>query len=88
MQPNFNKKLNLKSICFTNDAEFVDPNPGHSFKVVEQQVFGSSTIPSMSGFVEQALSMSKNLSEIVMKGFRPDSVPIYAALVKKFAVFD
>ncbi|MBA0589168.1 hypothetical protein Gorai_017931, partial [Gossypium raimondii] len=82
------KNPNLESICFTDDAEFVDPDPGHSFEAVEQQVFGSSTIPSMSGFVEQALSMSKNLSETVMKGFRPESVPVYAALVKEFAVFD
>ncbi|KAG8476972.1 hypothetical protein CXB51_030662 [Gossypium anomalum] len=82
------KNPNPESICFTDDAEFVDPDPGHSFEAVEQQVFGSSTIPSMSGFVEQALSMSKNLSETVMKGFRPVSVPVYAALVKEFAVFD
>ncbi|GAV74261.1 Phosphoesterase domain-containing protein [Cephalotus follicularis] len=75
-------------ICFTDDAEFVDPDPGHSFEAVEHQVFGSSHIPSMSGFVEQALSMSPNLSETVMKGFRPESVPVYAALVKEFAVFD
>ncbi|KAL2347052.1 hypothetical protein Fmac_001052 [Flemingia macrophylla] len=76
------------SICFTDDAEFVDPDPGHSFEDVLQQVFGSGSIPSMNGFVEQALSMSQNLSETVMKGFKPDAVPVYAALVKEFAVFD
>lgn len=77
-------------ICFTDDAEYVDPDPGHSFEAVEQQVFGSNntTIPSMNGFVEQALSMSQNLSETVMKGFKPESVPIYAALASEFAVFD
>ncbi|XP_068309322.1 non-specific phospholipase C6-like [Pyrus communis] len=77
-----------KSICFSDDAEFVDPDPGHSFEAVEQQVFGSGPLPSMTGFVEQALSMSPNLSETVMKGFRPESVPVYAALVREFAVFD
>jgi phospholipase C len=41
----------------------------------------------MSGFVEQALSMSPNLSETVMKGFRPKSVPVYVALICEFAVF-
>ncbi|KAA3487546.1 non-specific phospholipase C6-like [Gossypium australe] len=35
----------------------------HSFEAIEQQVFGSSTIPSMSSCMEQALSMSKNLFE-------------------------
>lgn len=76
------------TICFGDDAEFVDPDPGHSFEEVTQQVFGSGSIPSMSGFVEQALSMSPNLSEIVMKGFRPEAVPVYATLVREFAVFD
>ncbi|CAL0319842.1 unnamed protein product [Lupinus luteus] len=78
------------AICFSDDAEFVDPDPGHSFEDVLQQVFGSSSssIPSMNGFVEQALSLSQNLSETVMKGFRPESVPVYAALVREFAVFD
>ncbi|KAG8487987.1 hypothetical protein CXB51_018539 [Gossypium anomalum] len=84
------KTPNPKSICFTNDAQFVDPDPGHSFEAVEQQVFGStpSSFPSMSGFVEQAFSISPNMSETVMKGFKPEAVPIYATLVKEFAVFD
>ncbi|KAK4750689.1 hypothetical protein SAY87_004171 [Trapa incisa] len=79
---------NPETICFTDDADFVDPDPGHSFEDVVQQVFGSGSMPSMSGFVEQALSVSENLSETVMKGFRPESVPIYASLVQEFAVFD
>lgn len=77
-----------ESICFSNDAEYVDPDPGHSFEDVEQQVFGSGSIPSMSGFVEQALSMSQNLSQTVMKGFKPENVPVFAKLVSEFAVFD
>ncbi|KAI4343599.1 hypothetical protein L6164_010933 [Bauhinia variegata] len=77
-----------ESICFTDDADFVDPDPGHSFEDVELQVFGSRSFPSMTGFVEQALSVSKNLSQTVMKGFKPESVPIYATLVREFAVFD
>ncbi|XP_030542360.1 non-specific phospholipase C6 [Rhodamnia argentea] len=81
-------KTDPEMICFTDDAEFVDPDPGHSFEAVQQQVFGSGTVPTMTGFVEQALSMSQNLSETVMKGFRPESVPVYAALVSEFAVFD
>ena len=82
------KNPNPETICFSDDAEFVDPDPGHSFEDVLQQVFGSNSIPSMSGFVEQALSMSSNLSETVMKGFKPEAVPIYGALVREFAVFD
>ncbi|CAN1121142.1 Non-specific phospholipase C6 [Linum perenne] len=76
------------AICFTDDAEFVDLDPGHSFKEVLQQVFRNSSIPSMSGFVEQALSLSPNFFKDVMKGFSSDSLPIYSTLVNEFAVFD
>ncbi|KAJ8772283.1 hypothetical protein K2173_027460 [Erythroxylum novogranatense] len=82
------KNANQQSICFTDDAVYVDPDPGHSFEAVMQQVFGNSSVPLMTGFVEQALSVSPNLSETVMKGFRPESLPVYATLVKEFAVFD
>ncbi|KAG5537206.1 hypothetical protein RHGRI_024593 [Rhododendron griersonianum] len=84
------KAQDPQSICFRDDAEFVDPDPGHSFEAVEQQVFGSNlgSIPSMTGFVEQALSLSQNLSHTVMKGFKPKNIPIYAELVREFAVFD
>ncbi|CAL5328005.1 unnamed protein product [Camellia sinensis] len=60
-----------QSICFKDDAEFVDPDPGHSFEAVEQQVFGSGPIPSMTGFVEQALSMSQNLTETNLSVIEP-----------------
>ncbi|KAF8036982.1 hypothetical protein BT93_B0033 [Corymbia citriodora subsp. variegata] len=66
-----------QSICFTDDAEFVDLDPGHSFEDVAQQVFGFEEIPSMSGFVEQVLPMSEDLSEIVMRGFSPESILTY-----------
>lgn len=82
------QQLETDSICFTDDAQYVDPDPGHSFEDVELQVFGSNPIPSMTGFVEQALSVSHNLSQTVMKGFKPENVPIYSALVREFAVFD
>ncbi|GAB2289382.1 Non-specific phospholipase C6 [Dionaea muscipula] len=78
----------IQSICFTDDAEYVDLDPGHSFDDVKSQVFGSSSVPSMLGFAEQALSVSPNLSETVMKGFKPENVPVFASLVKEFAVFD
>ncbi|CAL5328185.1 unnamed protein product [Camellia sinensis] len=60
-----------QSICFKDDAEFMDPDPGHSFESVEQQVFGSGPIPSMTGFVEQALSMSQNLTETNLSVIEP-----------------
>ncbi|WOL01721.1 non-specific phospholipase C6-like [Canna indica] len=79
---------NSQLVCVSDDAQFIDPDPGHSFEDVMQQVFGSGAIPSMSGFVQQALSISRNLSNSVMKGFNPESIPVFASLVQEFAVFD
>ncbi|KAF6161490.1 hypothetical protein GIB67_009369 [Kingdonia uniflora] len=81
---------NSQSICVSNDAQFVDPDPGHSFQAVKQQVFGlnSNPSPTMAGFVEQALTMSQDLSTTVMKGFKPEAIPVFATLVREFAVFD
>lgn len=86
--PHFTDDPRSPLICVSDDAQFVDPDPGHSFEDVLQQVFGSAAIPSMSGFVQQALSISRNLSRAVMKGFSPDSIPVFASLVQDFAVFD
>lgn len=87
-EPNSNGQDRGRSICFTDNAQFVDLDPDHSFEGIKQQVFGLDPIPSMTGFVEQARSISPNLSETVMKGFKPENVPVFAELVKEFAVFD
>ncbi|WOL17961.1 hypothetical protein Cni_G26754 [Canna indica] len=79
------------AVCVSADAQYVDPDPGHSFQAAREQVFGSdnSSAPlSMSGFVQQALTMSEDVAANVMKGFRPESVPVYAALAREFGVFD
>jgi phospholipase C len=79
-------------VFFDDEAEYVDPNPGHSFEAIREQVFGSvniSTDPApMNGFAQQAASISPNMSDLVMKGFRPEVIPVYSALVQEFAVFD
>ncbi|KAJ4976694.1 hypothetical protein NE237_001800 [Protea cynaroides] len=85
------KNPQSQKICVTDDAEYIDPNPGHSYQEIRDQVFGvngSHEIPSMTGFVEQALAMSTEMSEAVMKGFKPKAVPVYASLVSEFAIFD
>ncbi|WOL17962.1 hypothetical protein Cni_G26755 [Canna indica] len=79
------------AVCVSADAKYVDPNPGHSFEAVREQIFGSdnsSAPPAMSGFVQQGLTMSDDVAANVMKGFRPESIPVYAALAPEFAVFD
>nr|DAD17811.1 TPA_asm: hypothetical protein HUJ06_019274 [Nelumbo nucifera] len=88
---------NSTRVYFGDRSEFVDPDPGHSFDAIYEQVFGvpwgqSSSgdvkVATMNGFVQQAESVQKGLSEVVMNGFRPEVVPVFKELVMEFAVCD
>ncbi|CAK9184403.1 unnamed protein product [Ilex paraguariensis] len=83
---------NSPKISFSNQAHFVDPDPGHSFQAIREQIFGSNNTslnpPPMNGFAQQAHSMDPNMTQSVMNGFIPDMVAVYKALVSEFAVFD
>lgn len=88
------KDPNSKRFYFKDQSQFVDPDPGHSFQAIREQIFGSDDTsadpPPMNGFVQQAYSMDNTtvLSQDVMNGFHPAMVPVYKALVSQFAVFD
>lgn len=74
-------------------AELVDPDPGHEFEQVAEQIYGSMervslTTPTMDGFVAQAESVMPGLSKRVMSAFRPEVVPVTTALAMNFAIFD
>ncbi|KAG5517377.1 hypothetical protein RHGRI_037952 [Rhododendron griersonianum] len=79
-------------LYFRNQAHYVDPDPGHSFQAIREQIFGSNDTsanpPPMNGFAQQAHSMDPNMTQDVMNGFEPDKVAVYKALVSEFAVFD
>ncbi|PKA67015.1 phospholipase C [Apostasia shenzhenica] len=79
-------------VYFKDGAHYVDPDPGHNFPAVHEQIFGtndsSASTPLMNGFVQQAAEMKKNMTEAVMNGFPPEMVAVYQALVSEFAVFD
>ncbi|KAL2610041.1 hypothetical protein R1flu_028614 [Riccia fluitans] len=85
---------NARRVFVSDNAEFVDPDPGHSFQAIREQIFGqndtSAVPPPMNGFVQQALTMEyeKGFEERVMSGFRPEVVPVYTALAMEFALFD
>ncbi|XP_027111047.2 non-specific phospholipase C1 [Coffea arabica] len=77
----------------TDNAVFVDSDPGHSIQAIREQIFGcndSSANPApMNGFVQQAESMGvEGMSRTVMSGFKPELVPVYAELANEFAVLD
>lgn len=79
-------------IFVSNDAVFIDSDPGHSFQAIREQIFGSadtSLNPApMNGFAQEAASMGEGMALTVMSGFAPENVPIYTALANEFAVFD
>lgn len=79
-------------IFVSDDAVFIDSDPGHSFQAIREQIFGSSdtsAIPApMNGFAQQAASMGEGMARTVMSGFAPENVPIYTALADEFGVFD
>ncbi|KAK1299264.1 hypothetical protein QJS10_CPB14g01740 [Acorus calamus] len=81
-------------VVVSDDASFVDSDPGHSFQAIREQIFGifpdgPPVDPApMSGFAQQAEGVSPGFSKTVMSGFKPESVPVYAALADEFAVMD
>ncbi|XP_068310335.1 non-specific phospholipase C2 [Pyrus communis] len=85
---------NSKRFFFNKESHYVDPDPGHSFQAIREQIFGSDNTsadpPPMNGFAQQAYSMDNttDLSQDVMNGFNPDMVAVYKTLVSEFAVFD
>ncbi|GKV26196.1 hypothetical protein SLEP1_g35539 [Rubroshorea leprosula] len=83
---------NSDEIFVSDDAIFVDSDPGHSFQAIREQIFGSSESSAnpapMNGFAQQAESMGEGMAKTVMSGFEPGRVPIYTELANEFAVFD
>jgi phospholipase C len=90
-----------RAVRFSDGAEYVDPDPGHSMQAIYEQVYGTPFVdaattpatppgvaPSMSGFAQQAEKERPGMSATVMAGFRPDAVPVYRDLVREFAVCD
>ncbi|GAB4835285.1 Phosphatidylglycerol/phosphatidylinositol transfer protein [Ancistrocladus abbreviatus] len=83
-------------IFFNNTSHYVvDPDPGHSFQAIREQIFGyendTSLDPApMNGFAQQAYSIngSIEMAKHVMNGFPPEMVAVYKTLVEEFAVFD
>ncbi|XP_060197228.1 non-specific phospholipase C2 [Lycium barbarum] len=81
-----------RRVYFGDKSHYVDPDPGHSFQAIREQIFGSndsSKKPApMNGFAQQALSMDSNMPDQVMNGFQPDMVAVYKTLISEYAVCD
>ncbi|KAK1279215.1 hypothetical protein QJS04_geneDACA016566 [Acorus gramineus] len=81
-------------VHFGDGAHYVDPDPGHSFQAIREQVFGPGNDTGldpapMDGFAQQAYDQGgTEMAMEVMNGFRPEMVAVYEALVGEFAVCD
>lgn len=89
-------------VFFGDRSGYSEPDPGHSLEATHQQLYGATLTsttfssssnditrtPTMEGFAEQAESINKGMSDIVMNGFKPEMVPVYKELVEEFAVCD
>lgn len=85
-------------VLTTNDADYAgdyNPDPGHDFLDVNEQIFGNSDAspglaPPMSGFVKNyGRKTSKAAkSHNVMKCFKPEKIPVLTTLARQFAVCD
>lgn len=76
-----------------------DPNPGESWRDINEQLFGSpeppspGQVPSMNGFVRNYQRQRKKpadryAAEHIMHHFTPEQVPVISQLAKQFAVSD
>jgi len=88
---------NSPVIVISDEAEYVDPDPGHSQPATSQQIFGYETTclapdcpnpPPMNGFVANAEDKQEGMGVNVMRCFKPENVPVISELVRQFAVFD
>ncbi|CAN6321915.1 unnamed protein product [Urochloa humidicola] len=91
-----------RAVRFSEGAQYVDPDPGHSIQAIYEQVYGTAfadaastpmtppgvAAPPMSGFAQQAEKEKPGMAETVMSGFAPEAVPVYRDLVREFAVCD
>ena len=75
------------------DVRDLDPDPGHDFDNVTQQIFGSldtSQPATMDGFVRDYATVSKDPihGENIMKCFKPQTLPVLATLAMQYGVCD
>lgn len=86
---------NSVRVQFGDGAVYVEPDPGHSFQAIYEQIFGQPwsadngvLAPTMEGFVQEAERQKKGLSETVMNGYKPEALAVYRELVGEFGVCD
>ena len=68
----------------------LDPDPGHDFVDVDQQIFNGGTTPAMQGFIASYFRKRQDVkqSRKIMYYFRPEKLPVLTTLANEFALFN
>jgi phospholipase C len=68
----------------------LDPDPGHHFEDVDEQIFSGGTTPSMQGFIRSYFHKRQDVkhSREIMHYFKAQKLPVLTTLAKEFAVFN
>lgn len=85
-------------IFYGHQSGNVEPDPGHSFEAVYEQIYGvpwsqesasaNNLTPTMEGFAQQAETIEKGMANVVMNGLKPEQLPVYKELISEYAVCD
>lgn len=89
---------NSTRLHFGHQSDHVEPDPGHKFEEIYEQVYGvpwekdtsasNKLPPTMQGFAQQAEKIQPGMASIVMNGYKPDQLPVFKDLITEFAVCD
>lgn len=68
----------------------LQPDPGHDFPQVNQQIFDGGNAPTMQGFIKSYFQKQQDVkhSRLIMNHFAPEKLPVLTTLAKEFAVFN
>jgi phospholipase C len=64
------------------------PDPGEEFAHMTAQIFGTSEIADMSGFLADYATLNPTDPDQIMQSYSPDQVPVISQIAKAFAVSD
>lgn len=68
----------------------LDPDPGHDFAEVDQQIFNGGSTPDMQGFIASYFTKRRDVkhSRQIMYYFKPEKLPVLTTLAREFALFN
>ncbi|MBN3753688.1 phosphoesterase [Paraburkholderia sp. Tr-20389] len=71
----------------TDYSKIPSPDPGESFKDIQQQIFNGGATPTMGGF-RANYAANDGAADDIMHCFQPDDLPVLSQLATSYAVSD